>query len=72
MKFWVPDFMIGTTDAFIVGVESSCFDEVNPDDRRGTLLMQGLTDYISKRGLSSHQVSGSICFLQRLIADMGL
>ncbi len=47
MKFWVPDFMIGTTDAFIVGVESLCFDEVNPDDRRGTLLMQGLTDYIS-------------------------
>ena len=46
-KFWVPDFMVGTTDAFIVGVESSCFDEVSPDDRRGTLLMQGLTDYIS-------------------------
>ena len=23
-KFWAPDFMVGTTDAFIVGVESSC------------------------------------------------
>ena len=46
-KFWVPDFMVGTTDAFIVGVESIIFDEVRPEDRRGTLLMQGMTDYVS-------------------------
>ena len=47
LKFWVPDFMVGTKDAFIVGVEACIFDEVRPEDRRGTLLMQGLTEYIS-------------------------
>jgi WD40 repeat protein len=47
LKFWVPDFMVGTKDAFIVGVEALVFDEVRPEDRRGTLLMQGLTDYVS-------------------------
>ena len=47
LRFWVPDFMVGTTDAFIVGVESACFEELRPEDRRGTLLMQGMTEYIS-------------------------
>ena len=47
LKFWVPDFMVGTSDAFIVGVESCVFDEVRPEDRRGTLLMQGMTETIS-------------------------
>jgi WD40 repeat protein len=46
LKFWVPDFIVGTTDAFIVGVESSMFDEVRKEDRRGTLLMQGMTDEV--------------------------
>lgn len=31
---------VGTSDAFIVGVESCVYDEVSPDDRRGTLLVQ--------------------------------
>ena len=47
LKFWVPDFIVGTSDAFIVGVESFLFDEIRPDDRRGTLLMQGMSDFIS-------------------------
>lgn len=47
LKFWVPDFTVGTADAFIVGMESTCFDEISPDDRRGTLLVQGVSDEIS-------------------------
>ena len=47
LKFWVPDFMVGTSDAFVVGVESRLFDEVRSDDRRGTLLMQGMADHVS-------------------------
>ena len=46
LQFWVPDFMIGTSDAFIVGVESSCFGEVRSENRRGTLLMQGFPDEV--------------------------
>lgn len=42
LQFWVPDFIVGTTDAFIVGAESSLFDEIKADDRRGTLVMQVL------------------------------
>lgn len=42
LKFWVPDFIVGTQDAFVVGVESALFDEVRKDDRRGTLLLQGM------------------------------
>ena len=45
--FWVPDFMIGTSDALIVGAESAVYDEVSPDDRRGTLLVQGMADSVS-------------------------
>jgi cilia- and flagella-associated protein 251 len=45
--FWVPDFMIGTSDALIVGVDSAVYDEVSPDDRRGTLLVQGMADNVS-------------------------
>jgi WD40 repeat protein len=45
--FWVPDFMIGTSEALIVGVESAVYDEVSPDDRRGTLLVQGMAENVS-------------------------
>ena len=40
LKFWCPDFVVGTTDAFILGVESKLFDEVLAENRRGTLLLQ--------------------------------
>jgi len=46
LQFWVPDFMVGTSDAFIVGVESNCFGEVKAEDRRGTLLMQGFSEEV--------------------------
>ena len=41
LKFWTPDFLVGSADAFVVGVESALFEEVRKEDRRGTLLMQG-------------------------------
>ena len=47
LKFWVPNFIVGTTDALVVGVNSAIFDEVNPDDRRGVLLLQGFPDEVS-------------------------
>lgn len=47
LKFWVPDFLVGTSDAFVVGVESSLFEEVRKEDRRGTLLMQGMTEEVA-------------------------
>ena len=46
LKFWVPDFIVGTADGFVVGVESSLFDEVKREERRGTLLMQGMSDQV--------------------------
>jgi WD40 repeat protein len=47
LKFWVPDFIVGTADAFIVGVESTIFEEIRSEDRRGTLLVQGLKEEVS-------------------------
>ena len=47
LKFWVPDFIVGTSEGFVVGVESAIFDEVRRDDRRGTLLMQGMSDEVT-------------------------
>jgi WD40 repeat protein len=46
LKFWVPDFIVGTSHAFMVGIESIMFNEVKKEDRRGTLLMQGMTDKV--------------------------
>lgn len=51
-SFSVPDFIVGTKKAFIVGVESALFEEVLPERRRGTLLVQGLDDEV--HGLASH------------------
>ena len=45
-QFWVPDFVVGTSDALVVGVEAALFQEIRPDDRRGTLLLQGMIDSI--------------------------
>ena len=39
--FTVPDFIVGTTKALIVGVEAAVFAELKADRRRGTLLAQG-------------------------------
>ena len=40
LQFWVPEFIVGTADAFIVGVDSQVFEELRPEDRRGVLLVQ--------------------------------
>jgi WD40 repeat protein/Ca2+-binding EF-hand superfamily protein len=42
LLFWVPDILVGTANGFIVGVESEVFEQPRADDRRGTLLLQGL------------------------------
>ena len=46
LSFWVPDFTVSTSDALIIGVESMLFNNVRPEDRRGTLLLQGMADEI--------------------------
>lgn len=61
LKFWAPDFIVGTKKAFVVGVESSIFDEIRREDRRGTLLMQGLSDAVIS--VSCHPVLPLVAFL---------
>jgi len=51
-KFIVPDFIVATSNAFIIGVSSSIYEEYDVEKRRGTLLMQGINDDI--HGLSAH------------------
>jgi cilia- and flagella-associated protein 251 len=63
LKFWTPDFLIGTKKAFIVGVESGIFDEIKKEDRRGTLLMQGLTDAVV--AVASHPLVPLVAFLSK-------
>eukprot|EP00753_Platysulcus_tardus_P018249 PLAT6795.1.p2 GENE.PLAT6795.1~~PLAT6795.1.p2 ORF type:complete len:975 (+),score=426.58 PLAT6795.1:45-2927(+) len=41
-SFWVPDFVVGTQNALVLGAEARMFDELVPERRRGTLLMQGM------------------------------
>jgi len=61
LKFWTPTFVIGTSEAFIVGVDTSIFDEVRADDRRGTLLLQGFNDEIS--GVACHPWRSLVAFI---------
>jgi WD40 repeat protein/Ca2+-binding EF-hand superfamily protein len=51
-SFIVPDFVVGTASAFIVGMSATLFGEHEPEKRRGTLLMQGINDAI--HGLAAH------------------
>lgn len=50
--FQVPDFIVGTSSAFVVGMNATLFAEHEPEKRRGTLLMQGISDAI--HGLAAH------------------
>ncbi|GAB9468584.1 hypothetical protein Gpo141_00005900 [Globisporangium polare] len=50
--FQVPDFIVGTSSAFIVGMNATLFAEHESEKRRGTLLMQGINDTI--HGLAAH------------------
>lgn len=60
LQFWVPDFIVGTADAFIVGAESALFDEIRAEDRRGTLLMQGMSDEVS--AVACHPTNPLVAF----------
>ena len=50
--FHVQDFIVGTDKGLIIGVESYLFSLVMPDQRRGTLLVQGFDSAV--KGISSH------------------
>eukprot|EP00599_Poterioochromonas_sp_BG-1_P007632 CAMPEP_0173138452 /NCGR_PEP_ID=MMETSP1105-20130129/3699_1 /TAXON_ID=2985 /ORGANISM="Ochromonas sp., Strain BG-1" /LENGTH=858 /DNA_ID=CAMNT_0014051051 /DNA_START=306 /DNA_END=2882 /DNA_ORIENTATION=- len=61
LKFWAPDFIVSTKNAFVIGVESSLFEEIRKEDRRGTLLMQGLSDSVT--ALACHPLLPLVAFL---------
>ncbi|OQS00453.1 hypothetical protein ACHHYP_03538 [Achlya hypogyna] len=50
--FRVPEFIVATSNAFILGITPSIHEEYDVEKRRGTLLMQGIADEI--RGLATH------------------
>ncbi|GBG32283.1 Cilia- and flagella-associated protein 251 [Hondaea fermentalgiana] len=41
IKHGIPDFVVGTTRALLVGVDAAIFEEASSDHRHGTLLLQG-------------------------------
>ncbi|EQC41373.1 hypothetical protein SDRG_01346 [Saprolegnia diclina VS20] len=50
--FRVPEFIVATSHAFILGITPSIHEEFDVEKRRGTLLMQGIAAEI--RGLATH------------------
>jgi WD40 repeat protein/Ca2+-binding EF-hand superfamily protein len=42
--FLCPDFIVGTATSYIIGVECGLFTEIEPENRRGAVLVQGLGD----------------------------
>lgn len=63
LRFWVPEFTVGTRKGFVVGVDSATFDEVRKENRRGTLLMQGLSDAVA--AISCHPSQAKVALLSR-------
>lgn len=51
-SFSVPDFLCGTTHGLIVGMQASMFEELSAEQRRGTLIVQGMDDEV--HGLHTH------------------
>ena len=47
-----PDFVLGTTNALIVACTPAMFDDLQPERRRGTLLVQGQDSAV--HGLAAH------------------
>lgn len=43
--FVCPDFVVGTSTSYIIGVECSLFQEIEPENRRGAVLVQGIGDH---------------------------
>lgn len=52
LDFCVPDMVIGTRSAYIVGLEAAAFEEVEAEARRGVLLVQGMNDEV--HGVATH------------------
>ena len=52
LDFVVPDFVVGTRQAYVVHMEAVLFEEVEADNRRGTLLVQGMSDEV--HGIAMH------------------
>ena len=50
--FSVPDFLCGTTHGLIVGMQASMFEELSAEQRRGTLIVQGMDDEV--HGMHAH------------------
>lgn len=50
--FHVPNFLVGTRRSLIIGMQAAMFEELSPDDRRGTLIVQGMDDEV--HGLAPH------------------
>lgn len=42
--FACPDFIVGTYTSYIIGVECALFQEIEPENRRGAVLVQGIGD----------------------------
>jgi len=51
-SFSVPDFLCGTTHGLVVGMQASMFEELSAEQRRGTLIVQGMDDEV--HGLDTH------------------
>ncbi|GMH57237.1 hypothetical protein TrLO_g13606 [Triparma laevis f. longispina] len=43
--FVCPDFVVGTATSYIIGVECALFQEIEPENRRGAVLVQGIGDH---------------------------
>jgi WD40 repeat protein len=48
----LPDFVVGTSRGLVVGMASALLDELDPDARRGTLLLQGFESGVF--GMATH------------------
>ncbi|KAH9123553.1 hypothetical protein AeMF1_005476 [Aphanomyces euteiches] len=57
-SFRVPEFIVATSHAFILGITPSIHEEYDVEKRRGTLLMQGINDDI--HGLAAHPTASQI------------
>uniref|UniRef100_A0A7S1U4Z5 Cilia- and flagella-associated protein 251 n=1 Tax=Phaeomonas parva TaxID=124430 RepID=A0A7S1U4Z5_9STRA len=42
----VPDFVVGTRNAYIIGMSADMFSDVAAENRRGTMLVQGVGDQV--------------------------
>jgi len=52
LDFTCPDFMVATSKAYVVGMHAGLFEEVDPEARRGMLLVQGMCDTVE--GIAMH------------------